>query len=181
MGCGTNEFDNGVVIVVKPKTGRENGRVWISVGYGLGGAIPDATANRIIDNEMIPSFKQNDYFTGLDKSTDVLMALAAGEYDSDEYAAKTEGSPWGLLVPVIAILFFLVMSRAGRSSSQTYGRKGSGMPLLGMFLLGSMMGRGSHHGSFGNFSGGSGGFGGGSGFGGFGGGGFGGGGAGGSW
>ncbi len=180
-GVGQKQFDNGVVIVVKPKVGREQGQVSISVGYGLDGAIPDAIANRIVDYEMIPSFKQNDYFTALDKSTDVLASLATGEYNSDEYAAKTESSPWGLLVPVIAILFFLIISRAGSSGSQTYGRRGSGMPLLGMFLLGSMMGRGSHHGSFGNFSGGSGGFGGGGGFGGFGGGGFGGGGAGGSW
>ncbi|MCP4553264.1 MAG: TPM domain-containing protein [Bacteroidetes bacterium] len=180
-GVGQQEFDNGVIIIVKPKTARVKGQVWISVGYGLDGAIPDLTANRIIDNEMIPSFKQNDYFTALEKSTTVLMALAAGEYNSDEYAKKTEGSPFGFLVPIIAILFFLVLSRAGRSGSQTYGRRGGGMPLLAMFFLGSAMGRGSHHGSFGNFSGGSGGLGGGGGFGGFGGGGFGGGGAGGSW
>ncbi len=179
-GIGQKEFDNGVVIVVKPKTSREKGDVSISVGYGLGGAIPDLTANRIIDNEMIPSFKQNDYFLALDKSTDVLMALAAGEYNSDEYAAKTEGSAWGLLVPIIAILFFVIVSRTGRKGSQTYGSRSS-LPLLGMFFLGSAMGRGSHRGSFGNFSGGSGGFGGGGGFGGFGGGGFGGGGASGSW
>ena len=178
-GVGQQKFDNGVVIVVKPKTGREKGQVWISVGYGLDGAIPDATANRIVDHEMIPSFQQNDYYTALEKSTDVLMALAAGEYNSDEYAKKTEGSPFGFLVPIIAILFFIIVSRAGRSGSQTYGRKG-GIPLWTMFFLGSAMSRGSHHGSWGNFSGGSGGFGGG-GFGGFGGGGFGGGGAGGSW
>lgn len=180
-GVGQQKFDNGVVIVIKPKSGREKGQVSISVGYGLGGAIPDATANRIVDYEMIPSFKQNDYFTALDKSTDVLMALAAGEYNSDEYAQKTERSPFGFLVPIIAIIFFLILSRAGRSGTQTYGRSGSGLPLLGMFFLGSAMGRGSHHGSWGNFSGGSGGFGGGGGFGGFGGGGFGGGGASGSW
>ncbi len=180
-GVGQKEFSNGIVIVLKPKTGGEKGQVSISVGYGLGGAIPDLTANRIIDNEMIPSFKQNDYFTALDKSTDVLASLATGEYNSDEYAAKTEGSPWGLLVPVIAILFFVILSRAGRSGSQTYGSNNS-LPLLGMFFLGSAMGRSSHHGSWGNFSGGgSGGFGGGGGFGGFGGGGFGGGGASGSW
>lgn len=179
-GVGQKKFDNGVVIVVKPKVGREQGQVSISVGYGLDGAIPDLTANRIVDHEMIPSFKQNDYFTALDKSTGVLIALAAGEYNSDEYAAKTKSNPFGLLVPVIAILFFVILSRAGRSGSQTYGKRGSGMPLLAMFFLGSAMGRGSHGGSFGNFSGGSGGFGGG-GFGGFGGGGFGGGGASGSW
>lgn len=178
-GVGQKEFDNGLVILIKPKTTRTKGQVRISVGYGLGGAIPDAITNRIVDHEMIPHFQQNDYYTALQKSTDVLMALAAGEYSSDEYQQKTEGSPFGFIFPFMGILFFIILSRAGRGNSQTYSRKG-GIPLWSLFFLGSAMGRGSHHGSFGNFSGGSGGFGGG-GFGGFGGGGFGGGGAGGSW
>ncbi len=178
-GVGQKEFDNGVVIVVKPKTTSSKGQVRISVGYGLDGAIPDAITNRIIDHEMIPSFQQNDYYTAIDKSTDVLMSLAEGEYSSDEYRQQTEGSPYGIFVPIIAIIFFIIFSRAGRSGNQTYGRK-SGIPLWTLFFLGSAMSRGNHHGSWGNFSGGSGSFGGG-GFGGFGGGGFGGGGASGSW
>lgn len=178
-GVGQKEFNNGLVIVVKPKTSTTKGEVRISVGYGLDGAIPDAITNRIIDHEMIPSFQQNDYYTALEKSTDVLMALASGEYNSDEYRQKTEGNPYGIFVPIIAIIFFLIVSKRGRSGNQTFGRR-SGIPLWTMFFLGSAMGRGSHHGSWGNFSGGSGSFGGG-GFGGFGGGGFGGGGASGSW
>jgi len=180
-GVGQQKFNNGVVIVIKPKTGRDKGLARISVGYGLDGAIPDAITGRIIDNEMVPSFQQNDYYTGLEKSTDVLMSLAIGEYNSDEYRKKTEGSPLGILVPIIAIIFFLIFSKMGRKGSQTFGSKSSSVPLWAMFLLGSAMSRGGHHGSWGNFSGGSGGFGGGGGFGGFGGGGFGGGGASGSW
>ncbi len=178
-GVGQKEFNNGVVIVVKPKTSGSKGEVRISVGYGLDGAIPDAITNRIIDHEMIPSFQQNDYYTALDKGTNVVMDLARGEYSSDEYRQKTEGSPFGILVPIIAIIFFIIVTRRGRSGNQTFGRN-SGIPLWTMFFLGSAMVRGSHHGSWGNFSGGSAGFGGG-GFGGFGGGGFGGGGASGSW
>jgi uncharacterized protein len=181
-GVGQEDFNNGIVVLVKPKTAREKGQVRISVGYGLDGAIPDAITNRIIDHEMIPSFKQNDYYSGIEKSTNILMSLAEGEFSSDEYAKKTESSPFGLLVPVIAILFFVIVSRLGGRGGQTYGR-GSSLPLWTLFFLGSSMGSGRHHGSWGNFSGGSGGFGGGGGggFGGFGGGGFGGGGASGSW
>ncbi len=180
-GVGQQDFNNGIVVLVKPKTAAERGQVRISVGYGLDGAIPDAITNRIIDHEMIPSFKQNDYYSGIDNSLNVLMSLAEGEYSSDEYAKQTEGSPFGLLVPIIAILFFVIVSRLGGRGGQTYGR-GSSIPLWTLFFLGSSMGRGSHHGSWGNFSGGSGGFGGGgSSFGGFGGGSFGGGGASGSW
>jgi len=92
-GVGQKKLNNGVVIVIKPKTGREKGLARISVGYGLDGAIPDAITNRIIDNEMVPSFQQNDYYTGIEKSTNVLMALAVGEYNSDEYAQKNRSKP----------------------------------------------------------------------------------------
>ena len=52
-GIGSEKYDNGIVVLVKPKTYSSNGQVNISVGYGLEGAIPDAYAKRIIDNEMM--------------------------------------------------------------------------------------------------------------------------------
>ena len=42
-GVGDAEFDNGIVIAVSPKTGNRKGQVFIAVGYGLEGAIPDVT------------------------------------------------------------------------------------------------------------------------------------------
>ena len=56
-GVGDAEFDNGIVLALSPKTSDRKGQVFIAVGYGLEGAIPDITANRIIDLEMIPEFK----------------------------------------------------------------------------------------------------------------------------
>ena len=50
-GVGSEKFDNGVVILVKPKTS-SSGEVFIAVGYGLEGAVPDAYAKRIIENVM---------------------------------------------------------------------------------------------------------------------------------
>ena len=174
-GVGQARFDNGIVIIIKPKTGRENGQAWIAVGYGLEGAIPDITTGRIIDHEMIPDFKRNDYYSGLDKASTVLMELAAGEYTSDEYARKTEGSFWPVLILFFFILIFIIIRRKTRQS-QTIGSQG--MSPWTAFWLGGMMGGAGGRG-WGGSSGGS--FGGGGGFGGFGGGGFGGGGAGGSW
>ncbi len=176
---GQKEFDNGIVILVKPKNGNQKGEVWIAVGYGLEPAIPDATANRIIDYEMIPEFRQNNYYEALDKGTDVLMALAAGEFSSADYAKKTGGSPFVSLIPllfIIVVIFWIFYAR-GRSYSV-----GKDTPFWTAILLGSLLsGRGSHGGSYGDFRGGGFGSGGGGGFGGFGGGSFGGGGAGGSW
>ena len=59
---GSERFDNGVVILVKPKTRRESGEVFIAVGYGLEGAIPDARARSIINSIMIPRFIEDDYY-----------------------------------------------------------------------------------------------------------------------
>lgn len=177
-GVGQANKGNGVMIVLRPKTARAKGLVWVSVGYGLEPYIPDITANHISDFEMIPRFKSNDYFGGLDAGIDVVMSLASGHFTADEYENSNRTGGWGSLVPIIIILIVVFLMR--RSRSGTYAAGNSSLPFWTALWLGSSMGRG-HGGSWGNFNSGSGGFGGGGGFGGFGGGGFGGGGAGGSW
>ncbi len=179
-GIGQKGKNNGIVVVIKPRIGNSKGQAFIATGYGLEGAVPDAVANRIIDHEMIPSFKQNDYYSGVVLATNRLMELTRGEYTADEYLDKTSGG--GGLGFVGIIIFFVVISFIMKSAGG-HRRNSLGGSSLPFWLLMSMMGgrsNSSHGGSFGNFSSGSGGFGGG-GFGGFGGGGFGGGGAGGSW
>lgn len=180
-GIGQADFNNGVVILVKPKTGsRDKGRAFIAVGYGLEPAIPDAIADRIVENEMIPHFRNNDFYRGLDDATTILMKLAAGEITAEGYNEQTSKSPLIGFLPIIIILIVFVLIRSTRNRSDGMGR--SNLPFWTALWLGSSMGR-SHSGSWNNFSGGGSGFGGGGGssFGGFGGGSFGGGGAGGSW
>lgn len=166
-GVGQSKEDNGVVILIKPTGGKGQRKVHISVGYGLEGAIPDATANQISDNELGPGLASGNYYEAIDKTVDVIMSIAKGEYDSKAYAKKnSKRFPAKLIIPLIFLILFIIL----RSSK---GGRGSGGLSMGTgFLLGSM------------FRGGGGGFGGGGssgGFGGFGGGGAGGGGAGGSW
>jgi uncharacterized protein len=172
---GQKEFDNGIVILIKPKSGNEKGLAAISTGYGMEEIIPDAIARRIVDNEMIPFFKQNQNYAGIDAGVNVIMDLASGKYKAAGYGKK-KGGPLGLIVPfIIIIIIALLFGRNSNNRHHNIGRN-SGLPF---WLLLSMMGnsgRGSG-GDWGGFSGG----GGGGGFGGFGGGGFGGGGASGSW
>lgn len=182
-GVGQKKYDNGAIIVLKPKTSASKGEVNIDVGYGLEPIIPDITAKRIIENEMIPRFRNDDYFGGLDAAVDVMMSLAAGQFTADQYKKRTEGGGGfsGFLVPIIILIIVISMINRNRSRNSTMGGKNSSMPFWTALWLGSMMGSG-HRGSWGNFNSGSGGFGGGGGgFGGFGGGSFGGGGASGSW
>src|SRR5512133_1583407 len=71
-GIGQKGLNNGILILVKPKTADSNGQVFIAPGYGLEGIVPDLTAAEIIDNEMIPSFRENDYYGALDKASNTL-------------------------------------------------------------------------------------------------------------
>lgn len=170
-GVGQGKFDNGVVVLVKPTGGKGQRDAFIAVGYGLGGAIPDATANQIVDNELGPGLASGNYYDALNKTTDILMSLAKGEYNSDAYGKKNkkQEAPLGVLVIIILIIiFFMLASKKG-------GKGGGGGLTMGPtgWIIGSMLNSGRSSGGWGGGSSG--------GFGGFGGGGFGGGGAGGKW
>jgi uncharacterized protein len=188
-GVGQKDKDNGVVIIVKPKTGDaedEKGKVFIAPGRGLEGVITDLDADAIVQNEMIPSFKSNNYYAALDKSTTVLMGLASKEFTAAEYkkragAARQEEDRKNLFMALIGILVFVVLIGGSFGySAYRYSRTNNIAFWAAVTLM--MSSRNSHSGHYGRFRGGGGGFGGsGGGFGGFGGGGFGGGGAGGSW
>lgn len=182
-GIGTGEKDNGIVLLIKPKTGSSNGDVAISVGYGLEGAILDVYCNRIIDRIIIPYFASGDYFSGTVAGCSKLMELASGEI-SVHREDKSEFSLFGLLGLFImfSILFFIILGR-GNGDDKGGNNGGHGGPaddILKGIIIGSMLGGGRDRNGWGGHSGGYGGgdFGG---FGGFGGGDFGGGGASGRW
>lgn len=176
---GQKKFDNGVVVLVKPKySDRDRGRAFIAVGYGLEPVIPDAIAKRIVDREMIPAFKNKNYYRGLNDATNILMKLASGEISAKGYNKQTRSNGLFSLIPFLVILIIIILIRSTGNRSSGMGR--SHLPFWTALWLGSSIGS-SHSGSWGGFSGGGSGFGGGGGFGGFGGGSFGGGGAGGSW
>jgi uncharacterized protein len=168
-GVGTKD-NNGVVILVKPKTADELGDVSIQVGYGMEPYITDAVNYVIRTKEMIPAFKEGDYYTGIDNAVDAIIGLASGAFTAEEYADE-DGDALGILVIFLAIMVVIVLiSSSGKGKGG--GRRSSGF--WNGFFLGSMFsgGGGSSWGS----GGGSWGGGHGGGFGGFGGGHFGGGG-----
>lgn len=166
---GSSEFNNGIVVLVKPKNAFSSGKVFIATGYGLEGAIPDVYAKRIIDNIMIPHFKTGDYYTGVMNACDVLMQLASGEIS--EIRNKQEDAPWlAFIVFFIVILgVALIVFAHSDDNDRSSGNRGHRTIYTGPIIT---SGRSYRGGSFGGGLGGFGGFGGGS---------FGGGGAGGSW
>ena len=157
-GVGKEDKNNGIVVLIAP--GSHD--LFIAVGYGLEGAIPDLATKKIREEEMNPYLKSGDYFSAINNGTDKLMALAKGEINVKEYIKKKKD--WFNTFLLIAFIIAAIWIFSGKGVGATFSR-----------------GRGYYRGGFGGFSGGS--FGGGSsgGFGGFGGGSFGGGGSGGKW
>lgn len=181
-GVGQKDKDNGIVVLIKPKVGGTSGEAFIAPGYGLQGAVPDAIAKRIVEVEMIPEFKNNNYYRGLDRGTDVLMELTAGEYSADDYMKHSGGGGFGAFAGLIIFIIIIAWLLSRGRGMRNYSGRSSSLPFWTALFLANQMG-GSSRGKWGSFQGGSGTFGGGGGggFGGFGGGSFGGGGAGGSW
>ncbi|MEQ8685727.1 MAG: TPM domain-containing protein [Imperialibacter sp.] len=171
-GIGGKKYDNGIIILVA----QNDRKVSIKTGYGMEGPIPDAYVKRVIDRYIIPNFKQEKYFEGLDQATSLMMSMASGEFKADPRTArKTPG-----ILSLIIVFFFVIVpiisvfrGRRGHFSSRKPG-------FWTMLFLMSSMNRGRGN-TFNDFNSGRGSFGGGSDFGGFGGGSFGGGGASGSW
>lgn len=180
-GIGNKKSNNGVLILVAI----DKHQIFITVGTGLQGAIPDVTAKSIIDNEITPNFRaggNDNYYRGFDQSADALVKAAAGEYKAPagyRQRGRHSGGGGGLgFLVIIFIVIVIIISRkggGGRGGGGGYYGGGGFLP----FLLGTMVGRGL--GGGGGGGGGWGGGGGGEGFGGFGGGSSDGGGAGGSW
>ena len=159
-GVGGKDNNNGVVLLISTDDHKLN----IATGYGAEGALPDVTCSQIIDNVIVPKFKGNDYYRGIDDGTDAIIQAMEGKYKAPAGYHQGGGSA-GSIFKIIFIIIIIIVFLASRG--------GGGGGFLGGMLLGSALG--------GGFGGGSRGDSGGGGFGGFGGGGFGGGGASGSW
>lgn len=177
-GIGRKDRDNGILILAAMK----DRKVFIATGYGMEGAIPDILAKRIVDQLIVPNFRTEDYYTGLEEATDMIFKLASGEYDGENLrSSEKPGVALPLLFVIIMVMGIFSFFRNRKDNNNHMGGKRGGVDFFTTMMLASMLG--GNRGKFGDFSSGRGGFGGsgGGGFGGFGGGSFGGGGAGGSW
>lgn len=162
-GVGNKDKNNGIVLLIA----KEDRKIRIETGYGLEGAIPDVTAKSIIDNDLTPNFKEQNYYRGIDEATNSIIQAAAGEYTAPaNYGSKKTGNkiPFIGIVAVILIIIFLSMGAPG---SGTYVSRGGyrGWNTGGGGWSGGGGGGGwsGGGGGFGGFGGGSGGGGGASG------------------
>ncbi|SDF68396.1 uncharacterized protein SAMN05216464_12440 [Mucilaginibacter pineti] len=179
-GIGQKDKNNGILVLVA----MGDRKMSIQTGYGAEGPLPDVITQEIIQKDMKPHFKQDDYYGGLDAATTSIIKYTKGEYKADKKQAKQSSSNGGngfvVIIIIVVILILIFRNRGGGGGRQIIGGRGGASPFW-WFLAGNMLGgSGRSSGSdWGGFSGGGGS--GGGGFGGFGGGSGGGGGSSGSW
>ena len=187
---GRKGVDDGVLLLVA----KDDRRVRIEPGYGLEGAIPDAIANRVIQEYLVPHFRQNDYAGGVTAASAVLVKIIDGEELPTPVSSNRDGGGgsgdsiffFAIMIGVFASTFMRMLLAklprpirgvvsglvAGAAGWLLLSVIGGGIAGLVAFLLslgkGSSGGFASGGGCFGGggFGGGGGGFGGGGGWGG---------------
>jgi len=137
---GQKEKDNGVLILLS----KSDRKVDIEIGYGLESYISDYDTKHIIDELIIPAFKDSNYYTGLDNATNNLIYLAQGTYTNENTTTESDTTKpistiWIILFIILVIylmykfpiatrIAFLLLSSGGssRGSSRGFGGGGGG-------------------------------------------------------
>jgi uncharacterized protein len=161
-GAGKKDRKNGTVLFVFV----EDRKMYVQVGYGLEGVLPDATVFDITERHIKPYFKNNDYPGGLATGIDLICQAIRGEYTGDgktnaERSSRNTGGGHILFLVIFVIIILIAMGSSRRRRG--YGYSSLGGPFIGGWSGGSGGGwsSGSSGGGFSGFSGGGGSFGGG--------------------
>ena len=172
-GIGQEKEDNGILIILA----KDDRRVAINTGYGVEHLLTDAMSRRIIERDIIPYFKKDDYYGGLDNGVEAIFQVLSGAYKNTSTSNDSSFLPIGIFffLVVIFIIFIIAISAGRKGGGKGGHKKYSGTDILEAIIL-SNMGRGSYSkrssgGGFGGWSSGGsssgggfgGGFGGGSG------------------
>lgn len=117
-GIGSKEKNNGVLMLIAPN----EKALWIEIGYGLEGPLPDGKVGEIRDKQIFPYFKENDYNTGILKGFDAILTEISKEYNIErpdsaeyngDYSYEDEYYNTGIRVNpiliVIGIIIFLIV------------------------------------------------------------------------
>ena len=170
-GIGSKEANDGALLIVAPN----ERKVRIEVGYGLEGVLTDGMSFLIINQAIVPRFKQGDMAGGIEAGTDAIirqLTLPADQAQQIAQAANAQkaqaqqgggGFPIGAILPLIFIFLFVILPMLRGRRGRRRGIGGFGQIILWDALSNIAGGRGGGGwgGGGGGFSGGGGGFGGG--------------------
>ncbi len=167
-GIGGAENDSGVLLIVAPN----ERKVRIEVGYGLEPVLTDALSNQIIQNDILPPFREGGYARGIGAGVDAVITqlrLDPAEAQARAAAAVPGAAEApvfpGLIIALIFLFLFLSLLRGlGRKGRGGRARRGIDPVLVwgaAEILSNATRGRSGGGGFGGGFSGGGGSFGGG--------------------
>jgi len=132
---GRKGVDDGVLLLVA----KNDRQLHIEVGYGLEGAIPDAIAKRIIEQDIVPLFKQGNFHGGISAGTDRLGKLIEGETMPPPKRTAAPGSGWSTETLFIG---FVILAMASQLLHALLGRflgagvAGAAAGIIGYVLAG---------------------------------------------
>jgi uncharacterized protein len=146
---GQKGRDNGALLLIAMK----ERQVRIEVGYGLEPTLTDARSRRIIQNEIVPHFRQGDFYEGIDAAATAIIQVVRGVYEGPVRQPSGSGGRSGsrafdwLIILLLPMFWFL--SATGRVGGAILG-SGAGMflvyslagALLTPILLGGLFGGG---------------------------------------
>src|SRR5690606_36482718 len=136
-GIGQEKEDNGVLILLA----RDDRRIAINTGEGVEHLLTDAMSKRIIEQDIIPYFKQNDYYGGLNRGADAIFEVLTGEYQGTRQNDMPASLPIGLIFFLFIIFIFIIIAisknrRGGGNSGGNSG--GGGFSILDAIILSNL-------------------------------------------
>src|SRR5207237_8246962 len=135
-GVGQKEQRNGVVLFVFA----QDRNMFIQVGYGLEGALPDLTAFDITEYRIKPHFRNNDYEGGLAEGIDSIFKAIRGEYTGTGKTVaerrNTGPSPSFVFFVIFVIVLSLISRIMRRLGGYSYSSRRRGPVFVPMFFGG---------------------------------------------
>ena len=130
-GLGDESRNDGALLLVAPN----DRKVRIEVGYGLEGYLTDALSALIIQNQILPAFRDGDFPGGIEAGTDAIITqlqlppeeAAQIAADAGKKRAGDGGFPVGVLIWLAFMVFFFILPiMSGRRRRRKYRSKGAG-------------------------------------------------------
>ena len=129
---GRKSVDDGAIMVVA----KNDRAVRIEVGYGLEGALNDATANRIIREAVLPRFREGDFYGGISAGVDRMMRVIDGEPLPEPAAPQPQvGGGLGQSLPILLMLGLVVGGVLRRMLGRVFGSVTAGGVVGGIAWL----------------------------------------------
>ncbi|HJX09654.1 MAG TPA: YgcG family protein, partial [Candidatus Binatia bacterium] len=150
---GQKGFDNGAILLIAQK----DRKLRIEVGYGLEGVLPDAIANRIIREVIVPRLRENDYSGGIEAGVNAILQVTKGETLPQRtqvprpQATSRLSSAMNILIITAMLALFIGMTRrriaggafggaAAGFAATLFSAGGFGLILILALIIGALLG-----------------------------------------